>query len=282
MPFHKSRSCLNLIINELTLTRNIKIEAKKDSGLTTIEAVIFDFIGTVIHVTGFDLEKSKLKLYKSLVKAGFDVAEKDFLNAYNESYEESRLKRYSELVEVSDAVWVAQALSRLGFETDREDIRVKTGVAVFFQDYLNSLELNQCAEQLLSRISKQYKTGLVSNFTYAPIIYAALRKLKINKFFNAVLVSEDVGWRKPSKIIFQEALRRLDVNADNTVYVGDCPSEDIGGASAIGMKTIFVPSQFYSLEDFTEGMQRPDLIVKNMCELRKIISVFIKNLQENP
>ncbi len=256
--------------------------AKKDSGLTTIEAVIFDFIGTVIHVTGYSQEISKLKLYRSLVKAGFNVAETDFLNAYNQSYEESRLKRYNELVEVTDAVWVAQALSRLGFQTDAEDLRVKKGVAVFFQDYLNSLELNQCAEQLLNQISKQYKTGLVSNFTYAPVIYAALRKLKINKFFNAVLVSEDAGWRKPNEKIFQEALRRLDVNPEDTVYVGDCPSEDIGGASAMGMKTIFVPSQFYTLKDLAESRQRPDLTVKNICELRKTISGFIKNLQENP
>jgi putative hydrolase of the HAD superfamily len=250
--------------------------------LANVNAVIFDFIGTLIHVTEYSLEKSKLKLYKSLVRAGFNVAETDFLNAYNQAYEESRLKRYNELVEVTDAVWVAQALSRLGFETDPEDLRVKTAVAIFFQDYLNSMELNQCAEQLLSRISKQYKTGLISNFTYAPVIYAALRKLKIKKFFNAVLVSEDVGWRKPNKKIFQEALRRLDVNAKETVYVGDCPSEDIGGAGAMGMNTVFVPSQFYSLEDLTESKQKPDLIVENICELQKIFPKFIKNVQEKP
>jgi putative hydrolase of the HAD superfamily len=250
--------------------------------LTDVEAVILDFIGTLTHVREFSLEKSKLKLYKSLVKAGFNVAEVDFLHAYNQSYEESRLKRYSELVEVTDAVWVAQALSRLGFETDAEDLRVKTAVAVFFQDYLNSIEPNQCAEQMLTRISRQYKTGLVSNFTYAPVIYAALRKLKINKFFNAVLVSEEVGWRKPNRKIFEEALRRLDVNAEETVYVGDCPSEDIGGASTMGMSTVFVPSQFYSLEDLAESKQKPDLIVENICKLQKTFSNFIKNVQEKP
>jgi putative hydrolase of the HAD superfamily len=247
-----------------------------------VNAVIFDFIGTLIHVTGYSMEKSKLKLYKSLMKAGFNVAEPDFLNAYSQAYEESRLKRYSELVEVTDAVWVAQALSRLGFETDAEDLRVKTAVAVFFQDYLNAVELNQCAGQMLSRISRQYKIGLVSNFTYAPVIYAALRKLRINKFFNAVLVSEEVGWRKPNRKIFEEALRRLDVDAKETVYVGDCPAEDIGGANAMGMSTVFVPSQFYSLEDLTESKQKPDLIVENICKLQKNFSEFIKSVQKKP
>jgi FMN phosphatase YigB (HAD superfamily) len=233
-------------------------------------------------VKEFSLEKSKLKLYECLVKAGFNITETDFLNAYNHFYEESRLKRYTELVEVTDAVWIAQALNRLGFKTEPEDLRVKTGVAVFFQDYLDSLELNQCAEQLLSRISRQYKTGLISNFTYAPVIYAALRKLKINKFFNAVLISEDVGYRKPNKKIFHEALTRLDVDARETVYVGDCPSEDIGGASAMGMNTVFVPSQFYSFQDLVESKEKPGLIVENICELQKIFPKFIKNVQEKP
>ncbi len=264
----------------MAFTRNIRVAGKKGCNFTNVEAVIFDFIGTLTCVKEFSLEKSKLKLFKCLVKAGFNIVETDFLNAYNQSYEESRLKRYSELVEVTDAVWVAQALSRLGFETEPEDLRVKTGVAVFFQDYLNSLMLNQCAEQLLSRISKQYKTGLVSNFTYAPVIYAALRKLKINKFFNAVLVSQDVGYRKPNKKIFQEALRRLDVDAKETIYVGDCPSEDIGGASTSEMNTVFAPSQFYSLEDLVKNKEKPDLIVENICELQKIFPKFIKKVEK--
>jgi FMN phosphatase YigB (HAD superfamily) len=264
----------------LAFTRNIRIAGKKGCDFTNIEAVIFDFIGTLTYVKEFSLEKSKLKLYKYLVKAGFNVAETDFLNAYNQFYEESRLKRYNELVEVTDAVWIAQALSRLGFKTEPEDLRVKTGVAVFFQEYLDGLELNQCAEQLLSRISRQYKTGLISNFTYAPVIYAALRKLKINKFFNAVLVSQDVGYRKPNQKIFQEALKRLNVEAKETIYVGDCPSEDIGGASTSGMNTVFVPSQFYSLEDLVKSNEKPCLIVENICELQKIFPKFIKNAQE--
>jgi len=250
--------------------------------LVQVNAVIFDFIGTLIHVTEYSVEKSKLKLCNSLAKAGFNVAEADFLKAYDQAYEESRLKRYSELVEVTDAVWVAQALNRLGFETDTEDLRVKAAVAVFYQDYLNAIDPNQCAEEMLSQISRRYKTGLVSNFTYAPVIYAALRKLRINKFFNAVLVSEDVGWRKPSRKIFEEALRRLNVNADETVYVGDCPAEDIGGANAMGMNTVFVPSQFYSLKNLAESKQKPGLIVENICELQKIFYEFIKNVEKKP
>jgi putative hydrolase of the HAD superfamily len=180
------------------------------------------------------------------------------------------LIRYEELVEVTNGVWISDALNCLGFKTSPEDVRVKTAVNVFFEDYLSSLELNSCARRMLVRLSKRYKLGLVSNFTYAPVIYAALRKLGINRFFSAVLVSEDVGWRKPNRKIFQEALRRLGAKAQETVYVGDSPVEDIVGAAAAGMRTIFVPSQFYTLENVHESPTKPDLIVKDICELCRV------------
>jgi HAD superfamily hydrolase (TIGR01509 family) len=248
--------------------------------LTAFKAIIFDFIGTLTNVQDYSLEKSKLKLYKALVKAGFNVNEKDFFDAYNQSQEKCRLKRYQELVEITDAVWVSDALNCLGFKTDPQDTRVKTAVNVFFEDYPSALELNPCAEQLLSQLSKHYVIGLISNFTYAPVIHGALRKLKINRFFNAILISQDVGWRKPNPKIFHEALRRLGVKAEETVYVGDAPSEDIGGSGAIGMRTVFVPSQFYTMENLYESGEKPDLIVRNVCELCGILPEFIKNVEK--
>jgi putative hydrolase of the HAD superfamily len=164
----------------------------------------------------------------------------------------------------------------LGFKTSSEDEQVRLAINVFFEDYVGSLELNPCAKRTLVRLSKSYKLGLVSNFTYAPVIYAALRKLGINRFFRAVLVSEDVGWRKPDKKIFQEALRRLGVKAEETVCVGDSPLEDVGGAAAAGMRTVFVPSQFYTLKDLHESQKKPDLVVKDICELCRVFPEFAR------
>lgn len=242
--------------------------------MADIKAVIFDFIGTLTSVNNYSLEASTLKQYQAIVEAGFSVDEEDFLRAYSRAHEKYRLIRYEELVEVTNGVWISDALNCLGFKTSPEDVRVKTAVNVFFEDYLTSLELNPCARRMLVRLSKRHKLGLVSNFTYAPVIHAALRKLGVNRFFNAVLVSEDVGWRKPNRKIFQEALRRLGVKAEDTVYVGDCPVEDIGGAAAAGMRTIFVPSQFYTLENLRESHMKTDLIVKDICEFCRVFPEF--------
>lgn len=235
-----------------------------------IKAIIFDFIGTLTNVKNYSLENSKMKLYKALVDAGFNIDAESFLEAYTQAHEKYRVIRYEKLVEVTNAVWISEALNNLGFNANPEDARIKTAVNIFFEDYLNSLKLRPCAKKLLEKASIDYKLGMISNFTYAPVIYAGLRKLGINRFFNTVLVSEDMGWRKPHIKIFQEALKRLKVTAEEAVYVGDSPEEDIKGAKAAGMKTIFVPSQFHSHENLKKNQQKPDLITKNICTLYRI------------
>jgi putative hydrolase of the HAD superfamily len=244
--------------------------------LPLIEVLIFDFIGTLASVKNYSLENSKTKLYKAIAEADFDISAESFLEAYSQAHEKYRAVRYQELVEVTNAIWISEALNSLGFKTNPEDTRIKTAVNVFFEDYLNSLELRPYVKKLLNKVSVEYKLGLISNFTYAPVIYAGIRNLDISQFFNAVLVSEEVGWRKPSRKIFEDALRRLETTAEETVYVGDSPLEDIKGAQAVGMKTVFVPSQFYSIENLCETRQKPDAIMKDTQELYKKLPIFLK------
>jgi putative hydrolase of the HAD superfamily len=235
--------------------------------LPEIKAVITDYIGTLANARNYSLEASTLKLHKTLTEAGFETRLDAFLAAYNKAHEKYRVVRYRKLREVTNAVWVSEALNALGYETSMEDSRIKAALNIFFQDYVDSLELRRYAKSLIRKITENCKLGLVSNFTYAPVIYASLRKLGINQFFNAIVVSEDTGWRKPHKRIFQDALRRLKVTAEETVYIGDSPLEDIEGAKAVGMKTVFVPSQFYSLEDLRGIHQQPDVIAEDLREI---------------
>jgi putative hydrolase of the HAD superfamily len=241
--------------------------ASGSKGLS-VKAIIFDFIGTLVKVVGYSYEDSIRKLCKSIVKAGFNVDSASFLEVYKEAHLRYREIRYGKLVEVTNAVWISEALNKLGYETTSEDKRIKQAVNAFFQDYLESLKTRKCAKKVLKWASSRYRLGLISNFTYAPVIYAALRKLKLAEFFGIILVSHAVGWRKPHPKIFQKALTSLKVKPEETVFVGDSPREDIEGAKKLGMKTIFVPSQFYNVSMLKTAS---DCTVKNLCELPRVI-----------
>lgn len=233
--------------------------------LTQIKAVIFDFVGTLTVLRGYSYEKSINKMYESLVEDSFDLNRKLFDNVYEQVWQKYRLIRYQKLVEVTNAVWLSEALNQIGFSTQPDDDVVKKAVNVFFRDYFRSLKRRSCAQQILKKLFNSHLLGLITNFTYSPVIYAALRKLQLNRYFNAILISEKVGWRKPHPNVFKEALKRLGVNAEQAVFVGDCPQEDIQGAKNVGMKTVFIPSQFYSIEDLRRSQQKPNATVNSLC-----------------
>ncbi len=239
------------------------------------KAVIFDYVGTLVNCRNYTMDASKEKLHMALAAEGFDVAKERFLEAYNLAHEKYRKVRYEQLREVTNAVWVAEALCNRGFKVAADDCRVKAALNVFFKDFIDTLELRAGAKKLIKQAQAQCKVGLISNFTHAPVIYKSLRQLGINTFFNAVVVSEENGWRKPSSHIFQDALNKLLVQANEAVYIGDSPIEDIKGAKQAGLKTVFVASQFNTLKDLLNSQQKPDFIGKDLQSISESLTEII-------
>jgi 2-haloacid dehalogenase len=233
----------------------------------TCKAVIFDYIGTLVNCRGYSMTDSENNLYNSLVASGFSIEKHSFLDAYNVAHKKYRIVRYEHYQEVTNAVWVAEALTSLGYKVAPQDERIKAGLNVFFQDFINTLELREGAKEILTETAQQYRVGLLSNFTFGPVIHNSLIKVDINRFFNAIIVSEEIGWRKPSPVIFQDMLQRLQVTADEAVFIGDSPLEDIKGALDMGIRTVFVPSQFNSLKDLLESKLEPDYLVDDLLML---------------
>jgi HAD superfamily hydrolase (TIGR01549 family) len=240
------------------------------------KAVIFDYIGTLVNCRGYSMTASENKLFCALVAEGFDLEKTRFLDAYNAAHLKYRRIRYEEFREVTNAVWVAEALCSLGYRVTAEDESIKAALNVFFQDFIDTLELRDGAKKILKQTSEQYRVGLISNFTHAPVIHKSLRKAGIHHYFNTIVISEEVGWRKPSPLIFQDALNRLGVQAHEAVFIGDSPIEDIKGAKDAGLKTVFVPSQFNSLKDLVASKQKPDQKVHNLQSITENLNLILQ------
>ena len=85
-----------------------------------------------------------------------------------------------------------------------------------------------------------YKLGLVSNGK-SPFQERNFSALGVSALFDAILISESIGVRKPEIEIFHLACSRLGVAPDKTVFVGDNPEADIAGANNAGMYSIYIP-----------------------------------------
>jgi HAD superfamily hydrolase (TIGR01549 family) len=223
------------------------------------------------------MDVSIMKLYSSLIDEGFNVAVESFLEAYSRAHMKYRVVRYGNLREVTNAVWVAEALNAAGYEkVNSEDVRVKAALNVFFKNFIDSFRLRAGAVKLFEQAAACGRVGLLSNFTYAPVVYFSLNQLGVSGYFNSVVVSEAHGWRKPSQHIFRDILERLQVKANETLFIGDSPLEDIKGAKEAGLRTIFVESQFYSLKDLITSNVTAEFTAKNLRKVSEILSQIIK------
>ncbi len=82
------------------------------------------------------------------------------------------------------------------------------------------------------------KTGLVSNAT--ELARRVLRNLDMERLFDVIVISEEVGVRKPDPEIFRIALDRAGSSPSGTVFLGDKPATDIRGAERAGIRGILV------------------------------------------
>lgn len=81
------------------------------------------------------------------------------------------------------------------------------------------------------------KTALVSNCSHAT--RGIVDRLGLVDAFDEVILSFEVGLRKPDPAIYREALRRVDVEPDRAVFVDD-QQEYCDGAASIGIPTYLI------------------------------------------
>jgi len=91
---------------------------------------------------------------------------------------------------------------------------------------------------LLELAKRGIRLGVVSD---APRFQVWLRlcTLSLQHLFDAVVTFDDTGERKPAAAPFREVLRRLGVEPEDSLMIGDWAERDVVGAKSLGMKTVF-------------------------------------------
>ncbi len=111
--------------------------------------------------------------------------------------------------------------------------------ALYRQHHLANRQLVKGAYELLEALRGRVKLAIITNNSVAEQL-EKLRYLGIAHFFEAIVISEDVGFTKPDRRIFELALERLGVSASQAVMIGDNWAADIEGAHAAGIATVWL------------------------------------------
>jgi putative hydrolase of the HAD superfamily len=112
--------------------------------------------------------------------------------------------------------------------------------------------------ELLQQLTQQnIKIGIITN-GFTDFQMNNLRALNIHTYTNTILVSEAEGIRKPHPEIFERALQNLNVKAEECIYVGDHPENDVLGAKNVGIRGVWKRDLFWG--DFEHSRVVDDLL----------------------
>ncbi len=82
------------------------------------------------------------------------------------------------------------------------------------------------------------KLAVISNWDER--LRPLLRELKLDSYFQAIVVSCEAGSCKPAREIFTAAIKGLSTPAHEILHVGDSYQADVLGATAAGMHTVLI------------------------------------------
>lgn len=205
-----------------------------------IRAVLFDLWFTLAYLEG--VREAKVRLVEMMGRGRYETYKHLWIRAHREP--------------IDPDAFIGALQRELGnaplTSEETEIIRFRYGGSPYHV-YPETIEV-------LAWAKKRYKLALISNciMTTGPMLDA----LNIRSYFDAIILSYEVGFRKPEQEIFAMALERLDARPEEAIMIGDEERQDMAGAAGIGAQGILIDR---------EGAHEFPRKISNLLELRSIL-----------
>lgn len=202
-----------------------------------LEAVLFDYGDTLV---GFENAEatflaSQRVFLDALPAPGVEL--EPFHQRVTELLRAEYERTAADFREIDYASVVRGALAERGVVPPDDDVRA--AIVAQIHAWNPARKLHPMAHEVLDQLrAAGFRVGYVSN-TFDPpdVLLGVIRSEGMLERADAVVLSSEVGYRKPSPVIYKEALRRLDAAGPSTLFVGDRVLEDVIGPRREGMST---------------------------------------------
>jgi putative hydrolase of the HAD superfamily len=243
--------------------------------------LIFDAFDTVVHINRAKLPSYVLggetihttapavhSIYEQFYgKINLDA----FFAAFSQSFAETEQIRRQDFKEVTSQERFRRMLRILGRNAENADARMLDSLTRAHMNQLQqALEVRPETLQFLNWASKRFRTAMISNFDYAPTLYEALERFGVRSSFERIVVSVEVGWRKPHPLIFERMFAEMAIQASEALFIGDQLYLDVLGSVQAGMDVVWLDA---GRETWTAEFPRPTYRVESMHEIIKLLEI---------
>ncbi|WP_455368232.1 HAD family hydrolase [[Eubacterium] cellulosolvens] len=239
----------------------------------TIKSLLFDLGGTLVHrdVDDHSTDETAVKdIVDYLNLKGLMVDQECFLEKYWSHYK--RLNEYREnfMIEIPMTVWLSELLHNVCGENLDSKLLSKAEKTIIDARVESAIILPKTIE-ILEELSSRYDLGMITNTSSEKVTDRVLMSLKLNKFFDCVIASSEVGVRKPYPGIFFHIIREMFIKPEETLFIGDSIKHDIVGSNLVNMKSCLIGQKCLESSNIS---CIPDLSIMNLSDLLRIDSLL--------
>lgn len=125
------------------------------------------------------------------------------------------------------------------------------------------------AKDALAKLHGRYRTCIVSDAIVSPghCLRELLAAYGMDRYFDGFAFSDEVGYSKPHRKMFESAAAQMGVSLPEIVHVGDRDHNDVKGPQALGMRAIL----FTATRTADTAITSADAICASHAELPDVI-----------
>lgn len=208
--------------------------------LNQIKAIGFDLFNTLITAESAALREAVECLMGSLAESGLDIERETFRQAHREAAFRFIQESQKDGRETHNRFWISAALKSLGYHVEPYDSLISKAVEAYFSVFYARCRLIPDTHEMLNALKGVYRIGLLSNFTHPPAAWGIIGHLGLSPFLDVVLISGELGYRKPHLFVFQKLVEGLGVDQKEIIFIGDDLEPDIHGARQAGIQPVWM------------------------------------------
>jgi HAD superfamily hydrolase (TIGR01549 family) len=247
-----------------------------------LRAVIFDYGNTLVGVDpAFHSKRTDYadvvavpateRLARHLEGRGLISREQGvrFMDLFLAVRERNRVRAEESGDEIPATVSLRDAFRELGCPKPGE-ADVLEALRHFFSVEEEALQELPGAGDTLQRLDDRgIAMALLSNATDAPYIVRVIERMGWGKYFRPLVVSSDIGVRKPRPEAFRAVLGEWSYAPEEVAMVGDSLRHDVMGGQALGLRTYHLTWIPNPMDPLYLGRVRPEVSAKTHPDLRE-------------
>lgn len=209
-----------------------------------MKAIIFDLDQTLID---------RSETVRKFLSAQYDRFSRE-LNCEQEAFV-ATVMRNQKNGYADKLVAYEQSMQELG-----ESVEAQTLFVDFKASYGIDGVLFPGVKEMLAQVSVRFDLAMITNGR-SKVQNAKIDSEGIREFFKVIKISEEEGIKKPNEEIYRRCLADLGLTAANCIFVGDHPQSDVIAPKKLGMKAVWVKSEYY------DEPKEADLVIDSAPDL---------------